>query len=617
MKNATIKIKNLTFNALVVDKSGDILDFSEYCTTSALLSDFLKPGSKKNIHSVFARDISLDSITELDYRCYFKIKNKILGVTLNKVDLLGGFFLVIIKDDLKVSDDANRFMCNLSREIKKPLNKIIESISLLSGTSLSDEQYKVVENLKENTLILLESTNDILDYSRLESGNLALTLKPFNLTSCVTKAIEIIKTKNNSKNIDISFTIDKDIPDYVIGDAFRIQQILLNLYSNSIKYTDAEGKISTKILLADSKFNGNKIVLFFSIKDTGSGIQEINHDLIFKSYTQLFTIYSKSDPDKSGIGIGLAICKELCYLMEGDIWLNNSNNSGTELCFRICVERLDDYHLSQDISSITTETFTNKKILLIDPENSHRFYLGNLLTKWGFSVFPCSSGEDSLFLVNSKIPFEVIILDITVYTNSETLTINKLKSLAKDIPIVAISGIGSKLSPSGKEKYAYLVTKPVKEKNIISALASIFDDRENYYEPNKYQAKNSGSSVIKKNTNILICSSNYILRSNIKLYLNQLGFQCIKEAINTSAAKKLLFRENYHLFFVENKDGIELIKCIRKNLVKPPFIIFTSNPSEDKIIDKEKTLFDEILEKPLQFKNVEKVLEKFLSTKAI
>jgi signal transduction histidine kinase len=467
-------IGKIPINALMINKLGTILEFSEFAKTSDLLSDFFQSGNT-NVHDIFARETALEKITEIGYRCYFIVMNKILEVVCIKIEISEDKFLLIIKDELKTIDDASKFMCNLSKEVKSPLNDIFSCIAALNTSDLTIEHKHIVSKLKSSCILLIEVINDILDYSRLESGNLPLELKPFSIVNCIKKTHNIYHSKADDKKINMEIVIDKDIPEYVVGDSPRIQQILLNLYSNSLKCTESGGKIKTRVSLTPYKKTDNLVSLLFSIKDTGCGIDVRNHDLLFKSYTQLFSLYSTSETKKPGSGLGLAICKKLCYLMGGEIWLNRSDSTGSEFCFKIHVDKVSGYGISKDISQINKAILMEKHILIIDSDITDRIAICGILTSWGANVYPCSTSEEAFMFLKTKIKFTAILLDISK-KNSMVLA-NKIKDTAKNIPLLALSSIGGKLTPSIKESFAYLLIKPIKEKEIIPVLADIFENK--------------------------------------------------------------------------------------------------------------------------------------------
>lgn len=468
-------IGKIPINAVMVNKLGVISEFSEFSKTSDLMSGFFQSGNT-NIHSIFVKETALENITELGYRCFLKLKNKILEVVCIKIEITEDKFLLIIKDELKTSDDANKFMCNLSKEVKSPLNDIFSCITMLNIGELSIEHKHIVSKLKASCILLIEVINDILDYSRLDAGNLSLELKPFSIVNCVQNTHNIYQSKADDKKIIMGLDVDKGIPEYILGDSARIQQILINLYSNSVKYTQPGGEIKTRVCLAPYKKSDNLLSLLFSVKDTGSGIDAENRDLLFKSYTQLFSLYSDSGDKKPGSGLGLAICKKLCYLMGGDIWLNKSDSSGSEFCFKIHVDKVSGYGVSKDISKIPANFLLEKNILIVESDIPDRLLMCNILSSWDAIVYPCCTIEEALLFLKTKINFSAILLDISK-KNSMTIA-NKIKDTKKNIPVIALSSIGGKLAPSVKESFAYLLIKPIKEKEIIPVLAAILENKE-------------------------------------------------------------------------------------------------------------------------------------------
>lgn len=230
----------------------------------------------------------------------------------------------------------SEFLANMSHEIKTPLNGIMGMAQLLQLTNLSNEQQNYLEVLITSSSALLRLINDILDYSRLEDDKVKLEHTEFNLKDFIHKTVLPYSQEVSKKNLRFYYHIDQDIPNGLIGDPFRLQQILSNLLSNALKFTST-GSISLEI--SSLRCLENKIFLKFILRDTGIGIPDDKLDLIFDRFTQADSSTTKNF---GGTGLGLAITKSLVSIMEGTIKVESQENSGSCFILEIPFEVVPD-----------------------------------------------------------------------------------------------------------------------------------------------------------------------------------------------------------------------------------------------------------------------------------
>ncbi len=301
----------------------------------------------------------------------------------------------------KANNAKSLFLANMSHEIRTPLNGITGFANLLARTKLNLEQSDYVETIQTSVNDLLNIINDILDFSRIESGKMELHEEALNISSCVAAATRLFSAVAEQKDLNLKLNIDSNIPDYIQADSLRIKQILSNLISNAIKFTDAGS-----ILVKASMDNDNILI---EVIDSGIGIEQQQQAFLFEAFTQIDDELYK---DHAGTGLGLAISKKLIEMMGGEIGVKSEHGHGANFWIRLPVKVVSRPALPpQTEQQAKTIQLTGAHILVVDDNAINRKLISTMLGKQGIQVSEAKDGFDALKIIQ-KINFSLILMDI-------------------------------------------------------------------------------------------------------------------------------------------------------------------------------------------------------------
>ncbi|MEM6671379.1 MAG: ATP-binding protein [Planctomycetota bacterium] len=284
------------------------------------------------------------------------------------------------------------FLANMGHELRTPMNGIIGMTELALDTDLSREQREYVETVQRSASTLLATVNDVLDYSRLESGNMRLESAPFPLRACIKDALRQTAPAGRAKGIDVVCDIDEDVPDVFTGDELRLRQIIVNLVGNSIKFT-GEGHVRVAISCST-----NDAGIDFIVEDTGVGIPEAKLESIFEAFRQAEESTTRRF---GGTGLGLAITRELVTRMGGHMDVQSTEGIGSRFQFALPLEATDtDEPATRPRRTVGAEARRGPVVLLV-PGDALRESLDRRLASWGVDVCACATAGEARELVRS------------------------------------------------------------------------------------------------------------------------------------------------------------------------------------------------------------------------
>ncbi len=343
---------------------------------------------------------------------------------------------------LSRSREANRmksfFMSNISHELRTPLNSIIGFTDYLLQEKLPELALRNLKLIKYSGTTLLGLVNDILDFARMDEGNLKLTMNEFDLKEVVNLHINTLKVQARDKQLELDAVIDGELPNYVLGDQYRLNQILLNVSGNAFKFTE-KGQVSFHCWAVD---NGpGEITLHIEVSDTGIGIAREKLDSIFESFKQIsFDTHRKY----GGSGLGSSITKKLIELHRGSIELTSDEGKGTTVHIAIPYQRAEEHEVLPSATIPEAErSLEGLKVLLVEDNIVNQMVAKQVLDKWNASVHVCNNGKEAISAASSA-KFDVILMDLQMpemdgYEATEVIRDPHSTVLQHSIPIIALT----------------------------------------------------------------------------------------------------------------------------------------------------------------------------------
>jgi two-component system, sensor histidine kinase and response regulator len=509
----------------------------------------------------------------------------------------------------------NEFLASMSHEIRTPMNGIIGFLQLLELTELTNQQLEFINTMKTSTNTLLTVINDILDISKIEAGKLELETIPFDIRSTIETSVIPFTAKAIEKGLELNMLIRSDIPRLLIGDPTKLRQVISNLISNAVKFTE-KGEVFIEV--CSKKETDNSIKLLFIVTDTGIGMTEQELSKLFKPFTQAD---SSSTRKYGGTGLGLAICKRIIEVMDGEIGVSSEKGKGTTFNFSITMNKAED----SEVPLVADDSvLKDKNLLIVDDNSMNRNIAKVYLQEAGCIVSEAASAAEALSMLirtEGGCSFKAVLVDYKMpdMTGFDLSVALKAIPTTKDIPLILLTSMANERDAKQAKinGFSGYLSKPYKRNDLLNCVAMVLEGKIKSNETIFVTKQTAQEAYYNSKLKILLAEDNEVNRLFFIKLLNMQGLHC-DVALNGEEAIRACQDKHYDVIFMDCQmpvlDGYEATRKIReaeRNKKHTVIVAITAHAMKEV---EEKCLeagMDAYLSKPIKIEAVNKILQKY------